>query len=115
MEAERGTEGPTRLYGGEELTLVLPEEVEEEMSDSWDYTDLARQVAVVEPQQQQVPVIVGRRPEPITWPEDRSSVLVNMKEVVDLDDATDDEIPSLVTDSYPEVQGPKPPPNPAGG
>jgi hypothetical protein len=106
MEAERGTEGPTRLYGGEELTMVLPEELEDEMSDSWDYTDLARQVAVVEPQQQQqqVPVIVGRRPEPITWPEDRSSVLVNMREVVELGDATDDEIPSLATDSEPETR-----------
>ena len=68
---------------------------------------MARQVAVVEPRQQHVPVIVGRRPEPVTWPEDRSSVLVNMKEVVDLDDATDDEIPSLVTDSDPEVPEPE--------
>jgi hypothetical protein len=111
LEAERGSEGPTRIYGGEELTMVLPDhhvtEDDDELSDGWDYTDVARQVAVVEPQPQQVPVIVGRRPATVTWPEDRPSVLVDMREVVEVDNTSDDDIPSLAPDSEPDSPEPE--------
>ena len=75
------------MTAGEELTIVLTVK-DKEMCDGWDYTDMTRQVVMVEPQEH-VSVIVGRRPAPVPWPDDRPSVLVDMQEVVDVTNASD--------------------------